>query len=333
MGGKALKIVHTERCSNEKYLKLCKELVTIMFSDFTNLRVVKNYKNKESHGDIDIICVVTDTNFNIDEYINRVFKPGEIFHNGNCHSFDYDSTQIDLITCKEEDFESYCHYYDYGFGNYFGKIAQSIGFKYGMEGLWINHIYDSNNKFKIMVSKDFRKIFEFLGYDYDRFTKGFQTIEDIYDYVMTSKYYTPWIFQIENLTKVNRGRDVRRQSYMGFLTYISGVPHEDYDKSYVSNLKSNNISVIKDKFPECDIDLHTSEINYKMTKKQFVSTKFNGKMIIKEFGISGKLLGECIKKFKEHIEFLGYEYDEYIISRPRRLLFKTFKLLNEESLK
>jgi hypothetical protein len=299
---------------------------------FDNVSIVKNFTNKETHGDIDIICS-SNNDINFDKLIKMVFKPVEIFHNGNCHSFDYDSTQIDLITCGNEDYETYKHYYDYGFGNYFGKIAQSIGFKYGMEGLWINHFIGQQNKFKIMVSKDFRKIYEFLGYDYNRFLKGFENIEDIYDFVMTSKYYTPHIFQIENLTKINRGRDVRRQSYMDFLTYSEGKgDHSEYNYQTSAIMKMSNEKTIKSVFPEVNIDLKFRELEYGVAKKRYINAKFNGKMIIDRYGLTGKELGQAINKFKNDIGWIHERsfpnFDTYILKTKVDKIFKEFESSN-----
>ena len=84
------------------------------------------YSSKESFGDIDII-VVENVNINVHDYITQTFKPNEIFHNGNCWSFDYKEVQVDFITVKSEHFDSNYHYLAFNdLGNFIGALAHSI---------------------------------------------------------------------------------------------------------------------------------------------------------------------------------------------------------------
>ena len=327
MGGKALKTAYTERCDDDKYKRLSKELVEILDNVLDNVHVVKNYTSKKTHGDIDIICgTMVDINYN--DLINTLFKPNEIFHNGNCYSFDYDKTQIDLITCSNDDYDAYSHYYDYGLGNYLGKIAQSIGLKYGSEGLWYNYYLGSNEKHKIIVSTDFRKIYTLLGYNYDIFLNGFKDIEDIYDYVTTSKYFTPRIFKIENLSRINRGRDARRKSYMGFLKYIKRYTDNvkyDYDKTLA--LRLDPIKTINSNFPEANIDLELMKYDYLHYRRKYIRAKFNGKHIIKKYGFKGKKLGSVMGNFKNYIKIIYDElsYEDVILKCDIDYIYNLFE--------
>lgn len=331
MGGKALKTAYTERCSNEKYISLSRDLLNKLEVDFERVSVVKNYRSKKTHGDIDILCGVSDFDFDFDTYIKETFNPVEIFHNGNCHSFDYEDTQIDLIECECEDFETYEDYYNFGLGNFLGKIARSIGFKFGMGGLWIN-LYKNNEKYKIPVSKDSKKIYDFLGYDYERYKNGFEKLEDIYDYILSSKYFNSDIFKIENLSKINRDRDVRRKSYMSFLDYIKDKgSNRAYNPKVIKDMKENVIEVIRRCFPEANIDLHLAQIEYNSARKRLVNMKFNGKILKEKYDISGKELGESIVKFKEYIKIVHQvSFNTFIVDMDIDYIYSTYEAANYE---
>ena len=277
----------------------------------------------------------------MNDYIDVTFKPNEIFHNGNAWSFDYKELQVDFITCNDDDFDSNYHYLAFNdLGNFIGRLAQSIGFKYGQEGLWYNHYSDSNTKTTIMVSKDYLKIFEFLGLDYQRWVEGFETLEDIFEYTMTSPLFNPEMFQLNQLNKINRERNLKRASYMAFLEYIKDKPaHEDYDEDVVRYFKANVPDVIREVFPEVNIDLHLAEIEYITAKKKLVNLKFNGRDIMEKYGLKGKELGEAINRFKGHFCAMNlrhetdYDFNDLIINCNVDSIYKSFEEINYDFIK
>jgi hypothetical protein len=269
-------------------------------------------------------------------FVERTFKPTEIFSNGNAISFDYKEVQVDLICVPEKDFMSNYHYLAYNdLGNFIGRLAQSIGFKYGQEGLWYNHFSDANTKTTIMVSKNYPKIFEFLGLDYARWEEGFDTLEDIFEYAMTSSLFNVEMFQLSKLNKINRERNIKRASYMSFLEYIEGKPdHPDYNSNLTTLAKEDVIRIIREAFPKANIDVHLAEIEFNAARKKLINIKFNGKIIKEKYGLEGKELGEAIKYFKQEIlryENLGpdYTFEEFIIENDVKYIYKRFKELKE----
>ena len=338
MGGRALKSVETRRYSREEFDTVSKELIDILQLRFDRAIVPLFYKNKETFGDIDIIvdtkCTST-LNFDgnlIRKFIENRFKPNEIFHNGNAYSFDYKEVQVDLICVKPEDFDSNYHYLAFNdLGNFIGRLAQSIGFKYGQEGLFYNHYSDANTKTKIIVSKDYPKIFKFLGLDYDKWLEGFDTLEEIFEYVISSQLFNPEMFQLSELNKINRERNLKRMSYMSFLDYIKDKSaHPDYDKVSVALTKENVIDLIRTEFPEANIDLRLAEINYEYSKKVLLNAKFNGNIIKEKFGLEGKELGEAIKKFKFEMAWVHERrfgsFESYIFNTDFDKIYEDFEI-------
>ena len=328
MGGRALKNTYTRRYERQEFEDVKNELFEVLSKSFVRYDIPRFFHNKETFGDIDIIVSMKGFNKNMREYIEETFKPNEIFHNGNAWSFDYKELQVDIMTCAPEDFDSNYHYLAFNdLGNFIGRLAQSIGMKYGQEGLWYNHYSDENTKDKIMVSKDYPKIFEFLGLDYDRWIEGFDTLEDIFEYVRTSYLFNPEMFQLHKLNKINRERNLKRASYMAFLEFIKNkAAHPDYSKSMVESRKKDVINVIRGYFPEAKIDLHLAEIAYKHARKNLIKQKFNGGILMKKYGLKGKEIGEAIKYFKASIfDNYGMSFDDFVIMYNQEYILLNFE--------
>lgn len=306
MGGRALKSTHTRRYERQEFEDIKTEIFEILSKTFLRYDIPRFFSKKETFGDIDIIISMEGVRENMHTYITETFKPNEIFHNGNAWSFDYKELQVDFITVSDDDFDSNYHYLAFNdLGNFIGRLAQSIGFKYGQEGLWYNHYSDSNTKNTIIVSKDYPKIFEFLGLDYDRWLEGFDTLEDIFEYTMTSPLFNPEMFQLSQLNKINRERNLKRASYMAFLEYIKDKPaHEDYDGDVTKHFKTHVPDIIREVFPEVNIDLRLAEIEYEAAKKKLVNMKFNGGILKEKYGLEGREIGDAIIGFKEFLEYI-----------------------------
>lgn len=224
MGGNAMAPFGAVRHSKEEYCTLTKEVLDKLYSfgEFNGWTEVKSYSDKDSFGDLDIVFTnrYPDTFFKIISLFNN---PPHIL-NGTVMSFLYKDLQVDLIGTKEEDFIISQVYFSYNdLGNLMGKLYHSVGLKYGHNGLHIG-LYDTDNsscKFSdYCLSKDPEKIFRFLGLDYSLFLKGFSTLEEIFKFVTSSRFFSKEIFAYENMNAAARVRDKKRSTYTSFLEYI-----------------------------------------------------------------------------------------------------------------
>lgn len=126
MGGRALKLVPTRRYDRSEFEIISKELIEILSKTFKKIAMPLYYNNKLSFGDADIL-VQSNDKVHMREYIETTFNPGEIFHNGNCWSFDYKELQVDIITTSAEHFDSNFMYLSYNdLGNLIGRIAHGF---------------------------------------------------------------------------------------------------------------------------------------------------------------------------------------------------------------
>ena len=108
-------------------------------------------------------------------------------------------------------------------GNLMGRICHRVfGLKYGFTGLrYVVRAEDGVTKRgEIHLSRDPRRIFAFLGFDFDRYLEGFKELEDIFEFVVDSKFFSPNMFVREHLTGKNKKRSVKRSTFSRFLDYV-----------------------------------------------------------------------------------------------------------------
>jgi hypothetical protein len=328
MGGLALKNCKTRRYERAEFETLTNELITTLRKTFKRVEMPLFYRKKESFGDADYILSMEGYNGNMREYITETFNPNEIFHNGNCWTFDYHELQVDLITVAAEHFDSNYNYLSYNdLGNYIGKIAHGFGFKYGQEGLMYDHYFKGSNIGRIIVSKDYDKIYEFLGLDYNRWKQGFDTLEEIFEFVSTSKYFNWEYLQLENNNRVNRERDVKRKSYMSFLDYIDANVKDDAHRYQYEKDKTVYVDKAAKFFPEAGMVLEIRRLEYEECKSLYIKAKFSGGDVMVRYGLKGKDLGDALTGFKNVIgSIFGDEtYDDYIINNTVEQIYSDFE--------
>ena len=326
MGGKALNKygVFTERKNAEEYLKIGKEIQDRLAIDMTKETfIVQSYTDKADHGDLDILIKeVKNSILNWRKYIELVFKPQAIYKNANVYSFDYQNFQIDIILINEDKWEIAKTYFNFDpLSNCLGKTFHKFNLSYGWDGLFYKYRYNDGRCYKnILLTTDPRRIFEFGGFDYDRYLQGFETLEDIFKFIINGKYFDNRVFQMENLNRIDRKRNAKRKSYHQFLKYI----------------KDNNINIkynfLKDKDMYLPLIISTfndvdvlGEIYEQMVKETIIKNirnKFNGNIIMRWFPeLTGKELGSAIKEFKN---LHGDNFNDFILDSSTDAIKENF---------
>lgn len=315
MGGKALNKygVFTERKNTEDFLKIGKEIKLAVEARYpVNAEVVTCYHTKPNHGDLDLLIriekgVVIDWR----KGIQSEFKPRAIHNNGGVYSFDYKNFQIDFIPVKAEKWDTALVYYSYDpLGNIMGKTFHKFNLSYGWDGLFYKfRNFSGANSKNLLISNDARKIFEFGGYDYDRYLQGFETIEDIFNFAINSKYFDTEIFQMNNLKSIDKKRNRKRGSYHLFLKYLE----DNNIKTRYDFMKNKDLylPMIEKAFPEAKLleQLKALKEHDKMLK--IVSQKFNGDIVMSWLpNLKGIELGVVMRKFRD---YLGEDYNQFIL--------------------
>lgn len=316
MGGKALNKfgVFTERKNTDEFNQVGYELINRVFYDLTLFTsVVKCYHTKADHGDLDLLIdVPANTNVNWVDYIRKTYQPQAINANGGVYSFDYKNFQIDFIPIPTSKWETAKTYYSYDpLGNIMGKTFHKFNLSYGWEGLTYKYRNDDGRNCRdILLTTDARKIFEFGGYDYDAYLKGFDTLKDIFDFCIGSKYFDAEMFEFENLKSIDKKRNRKRGSYHLFLKYLQD--NAIVTKFNFNRDKNSYIPMINIAFPEAKLLERLKELEKIDNINKIISQKFNGDIVMSWLpDLKGKELGQAMMKFKNA---LGDEYNDFILN-------------------
>jgi len=153
-----------------------------------------------------------------------------------------------------------------------------------------------------------KDILEFVGLSYERWVLGFDDVEDIFEYVISSKYFCSNSYDLKYFNVQKRANE--RPDFNKFLDYIS---ERNIEKNYPFNKEKEVYLHMIDEYFWTDLQSKYSEHVEKQEKLQIVSQKFNGKIVMEVIpNISGKELGEFINNYKN---YLGDNFIEFTLSR------------------
>lgn len=323
MGGKALN-TNTERIDLKTYNKIKTEIYCKLRDElnYNDVRFIPFYKSKDSFGDLDILVSEPKPN-NLISFLYDNLNTKDLKINHDIVSFEYKDFQIDLIHCPAEYLDIAQTYFSYNdLGMLMGTVAKKINCKYGHTGLYyIKYNSDKSKKWEIFLSKEPRKIFNFLDLDYDVFLRGFNTLEEIYDYIYSSTLFDSNNFLYEkewNHRKKTRNR--KRPTWQKFIEYIKHKPIKE--GLNVNPLEYCCFCFGKDYLLE---EINTIEHNENMSK--LIRSKFNGNIVRELTGYDKIELSKFISEFKK--QFINF--DTFIVNNNQStinsyiLQFKTQK--------
>jgi hypothetical protein len=187
-------------------------------------------------------------------------------------------------------------------GNAMGKTFHKLNLSYGWDGLKFKYRnFNGRNSHDIIITKDPRKIFEFGGYNYDRYLSGFETIEEIFDFIIAGKYFNSEVFKMENLNHIDRKRNRKRKSYHAFLEYIENNNQLNSENDYIFRDKLFYSSIINGFFPEANFFEQLEKLDERNAINKELSEKLNGRLIMEWIpGLEGKGLGDVLKGYREY---------------------------------
>lgn len=332
MGGNALS-VPTERLyrvdfflTQEKFVNHVEQFGLVEEEDF---HFVRPYNTKETHGDMDVLI----KKGTVDKWdLVDSFDYQDRYNNGDVVSLDWTSEwrkpfQLDLVFMREEWWDMAKAFFAYNdLGNLMGKTARWLGLKYGFQGLRATH-YSENRSVKLgekTLSTNPKKVFETLGFKWDRFQQGFETLEDVFEYVVESEFFNKAAFMPENLTADQRHRDTKRKTYVSWMDYLQDVsdsenqerPTKKYVTTRVNNMLGVDLKTWKDRL----------DAEYEQTKK--AREVFNGNVVMENFNLHGKELGQALSSFKEQFETTN-EFHEYLLDVGREQALADFQKAND----
>lgn len=138
MGGNALKQlgIESKRMTTSELNQYTQEIKQLVEQKLgVEVYVVQSYREKESHGDADLLLKIDhefhNKNINLRKFIEETFVDCKgISSNGSVISWEYKDTQIDFIPVKESNWEVSKCFFDWDpTGNLMGKIAKNFSFE------------------------------------------------------------------------------------------------------------------------------------------------------------------------------------------------------------
>lgn len=316
MGGNALKSlgIETRRMDAPEFHHVSAEIIKAFSLAFPGVRVeaIPAYRSKSDFGDLDLM--IEKASFDaaggveaLEEWSARTGFSRGSHRNDTVTSVEWRSypgeekgLQVDFITAPADEFDSALAYFSYNdLGNLMGRIAHKMGMVYGHQGLIFPMRHNTHAFDNLVVSRDMERSMDFLGYDPSRFRAGFENLEDIYQFIVSSHYFNRDIYLLENRNHVSRTRDRKRKTYRGFLEWIE--QRHDLPAYRYPDEKSHWVPVIKEAFPGFADDYAKSL--ERLAAREFVASHFNGEVVSKLTGLKNEDLGRAMRFIRQSMSF------------------------------
>ena len=334
-----------ERLTKEQYNEVLSEL-TITLPEKT--LPVPSYRSKESFGDCDLLTTATDEAF--EKSLSKDFALLGKKRNGAVTSYalkygSFPPFQFDLIKAKEDSFKFHYNYLSYNdLGNLIGRVAAAFGFKFAHDGLYILAWYDHKGEERSVVRvkeeaktndhaehrmeklfiSNFDEALEFLGFDSLRFAQGFDTVDDILDFVASSKYFCKDFFLFENRNHDQRKRDVKRPTYTRALEYfdilVEAKSRDEVTRSFKADVAKKYPSIVNIK----------RDMRKEIKRKYVLSRRLSSRRVVwlyrRLFGkqLEGVALGNMMKFLNNNCDkslavsgVSNYEWNEHLAQLMR----------------
>ena len=311
MGGK---LFGFERIQREEYQKIEEELRNYLNKKIgeENYLIPRYYANKPDFGDVDIL-LLSEAIPRWDILRNEIADDLKVTNAKYTHgtfSVPYlQKIQVDFIPTKREIFHSMYQFLCFNdLGNILGKIFYRYNLKYGEKGLF--YVYrrkDSNYKKDFLITTNLKEMLSFIDLSYEKWEKGFDSLEDMFDYVISSPYFTSRPF-IKLSTRTGK-RVKLRTTMKKFVEYIHD---HSIDKEYDFNSdRSVYIPKIAAYFPDAKLEEFIELEKRSEERSAIISKKFNGKIVMDLFPeLKNAPLGKFIKSFSSQFaDFDSYLFD------------------------
>lgn len=330
MGGNALSVTAV-RLTKKNFERVSAECVKRLQACMPGNRiaVIPSYRGKPDFGDCDIL--VSSAGYDR-EAAAAALDATEVVPNGPTTSMGIvvrdesgavggNVFQVDLIEIEDEAFDYALGYFGMNdTGNLIGRTAHRAGLAHKHNGLYY-FVRDGDYLFReICLTREHDVALRFLGYDPARLHAGFDTLEEIFEYVAGSTFFNRDIFLLENRNAKARERDRKRPTYMAFLTWCEARP--DLPAYQYPDDKAAWLPRIAEHFPHFQ-----AEFNRALQDKADdarVKERYSGKWVSGLTGMEGKALGALMTNIKASFEsldamrrFILNSTDEQLAARVR----------------
>lgn len=324
------------RVSKERYNEIVASLIPVLDKHFGNAyRIPIAYHEKADYGDVDIILdagYVQNNQTWERELFDDLGIEGlyDVHRVRNVISMLYMNFQVDIFLVGSRRLESTYNFMCYNIlGNLIGRLYHKFNLRYGEDGLfYVLRGFNNHISKEISVTRDMEKMLSFVGLSYGRWKMGFNTLPEIFDYVISSTYFCSNSYD-EKYFNVQK-RATERPDFLKFLDYLK---KNNIDKNYPFDRNKDIYLDEIDEFFGTDLKTANAEHQAKQLVLEEVSRKFNGRIVMKILELEGgEKLGQFIGKYKN---VKGDNFNEFILSSSEKEIENDIKnywhgnLLNE----
>lgn len=312
MGGNALQ-VESVRLGAKRYRIVEQQVMHQLAQAFPERRIesVMAFAAKADFGDLDLLiaggCGYDPVAIAAALHATEVVKNGDVTSIGV--KVDEGVFQIDLIQTPIASFDFCARYFGFNdMGNLLGRIAHKFGAKFGHLGL-LYPIRDPENASHLItevpITMDFDLALRLLGYDAEQYEimrrdGGFQSLTDIFAYVVSSPYFNRDIYLLENRNHASRIRDAKRPTYNAFLVWVDAqpvgsLPAWPWAEAGSAQREHQRQAFLHAAFSACpDFKLAYDAAMAQLQRKKTLKRRYNGTLASAVTGLSGKALGELM---------------------------------------
>lgn len=306
MGGK---LFNLPRMPRAEYLKLEAEVRAYLDTKIPDeYRIPRYYGNKPDFGDMDVILAKTPHWEELRQALLQDLGITEYKTVGHVFSTNFRGLQTDFFMVPKEELETTYTFMSFNdLGNFIGRICRRFDLKYGERGLeYVYRRANGNYVANLSVSRDFRETCAFLGLDYDAFEKGFAALEDVFDWVIASPYFTVAPYLDETTSNLQK-RVADRTTVARFVEYLRARGIEK--RTELEDRRSYLDQVIH-AFPRANLAEKIAQERKSEARNLAITKKFNGKRVMRLIpGLEGEQLGTLIRSFKAS----AADFEEWVL--------------------
>ena len=322
MGGNALQgMRHTRRYAADEYHRLIPEVlarVHQVVGKNNRAAVIPAYRTKESFGDMDVLVELTEGSayefrhalaraFDIDclasdgTDVNQLDAPedaevavrtaAQLAASGKTYSFAHRELQVDILPTSPEAFQPSLNYYSWNdCGNLLGRVAHSFGFKLGHLGLLYPFKSGDYEFTELVVERDWERILPAFGWDYATWSQGFDTLEDMFRFMVSTPFFNRDIYLLHNRNAKSRVRDRKRTTYSGFLEWLAQQPDGSLPAYDYEGTKDRFLPIMFSRLEDSKFREKWERASRAFNDWQVARFRFNGDLVRGLTGVDGKAL-------------------------------------------
>ncbi|KLC04016.1 hypothetical protein XP420_15485 [Xanthomonas perforans] len=297
MRGSALQTVATKRLAADSYRQLAAEVMDTLHRDSrVRVEVARSIGAKADFSHMKLLADRSTMPVDVAAMVRRLYSPNEVVINEDVLSFDVAAFQVDLICVPSSEYNTARDYFAFNdLGSLIGRLANRMGFKYGHSGLRYKLRDGDFLVADLTVTTEMPAAFEYLGYDYCRFNRGFYALEEVFAFAASSIYFDPAAYLLQGRVHRDRGRDKKPQNYRSFLEWLKTAGATSGSSADLP--RENHLQRALSQFPAFANALSRTQETLAGSRRR--KQIFNGRIVAELTGLDDPALGQLIRQLHD----------------------------------